>query len=198
MMKSGKFQNIALGVLFVAVITLTIAYAAMSQQLNITANATVGNKTASWNIFFAQNSGQTNICTAGGSAVVGTQPTLAATTVSGLSATLKAPGDTITCKFAVKNTGILNGKITALTHHTPTFSGSGDSKTADETLVQGNISYSLTYDETNNTSAVAQNDTLDAGETKKVKFVISYSGNDLPVNDVVVGNLGTVFTYTQY
>ena len=197
-MKNERIKNIALGVLFVAVITLTIAYAAMSQQLNITANATIGNKQASWNIFFAENANQENICTATGSAVIGAQPTLTATDISGLAATLRAPSDTIVCKFAIKNTGLLNGKITTLTNHTPTYTGSGSSAAADQTLVSQNLTYNFTYDETGNTSPVAQNDTLNTNQTKKVKIVIAYSGSDLPNNDVSIEDLGTTIVYTQY
>ena len=198
-MKNERTQTIALAVLFVAVVTLTIAYAAMSQQLNITASATVANKSAAWNVHFT-----TATCTPSGKAQVTTAPTTSATDISGLAVKLRAPGDSVTCTFNVQNEGTLNAKISSYTAPTGTVGGSG----ADKTLVQNNIQYSLVYGtgDTKAGSAPAVNDTLNgkvtatpSGQSRPLKLTIAYksTATDLPSTDVSITNIHANFTYAQ-
>ena len=186
-MKSEKFQNIALGVLFVAVITLTIAYAAMSQQLNITASGTVTNKTASWNVHFTDMT-----CTESGKAEITTQPTTIATDITGLAFKIKAPGDSVTCTFGVQNEGLLNAVIA---NYSP-LEG-----TCTDTTIANKLSYSIKYaaGDTDAGDTPAQGDTLTSGQTRNLVMTITYAQDAtyLPENDVAISNINSHFTYEQ-
>lgn len=186
-MKSEKFQNIALGVLFVAVITLTIAYAAMSQQLNITASGTVANKTASWNVHFTNMT-----CTKSGKAEITTQPTTVATDITGLAFNIKAPGDSVTCEFGVQNEGLLDAAISTFSPLTGTCSDSN---------ITSNLSYSIVYGENDakEGQAPAQGDTLASGTTRPLVMTITYAqaATYLPATNVSISNINSHFIYGQ-
>ena len=49
---NSRTKNILIGVLLVGIISMTIVYAALSQQLNISGSAKVQSKSESWNIHF--------------------------------------------------------------------------------------------------------------------------------------------------
>ena len=113
MYRNERTRNIILIVLAVCLIGITVAYATLSQNLNISGVANV-NKT-SWNIHF------TNVLTpkvegqaTGGKATLNDNSTIL--TIS--EGTLSAPGDKITYTFDVINEGDLpannintNGKL---------------------------------------------------------------------------------------
>ena len=50
---SDKTRNLLIGLLTVGIIAMTVAYAALSQTLNISGSAQVQGKSDSWNIHFA-------------------------------------------------------------------------------------------------------------------------------------------------
>ena len=113
---------------------------------------------------------------------------------------LTTPGDSVTYKFEVVNDGTFDAKISSVTIPTPVCTGSGESKVTDETNICSNLSYTLTYDDENNTP-VLLNDTLNAGETKNMKLTLTYSADLaselLPKNDVDISNLSIAIIYSQ-
>ena len=203
-MKNERTKNILLAVLLVAVVTLTIAYAALTATLTINSQAVVGGQDTNWKVKFVKRSAsQSAICTATGTAAVTHDATLTDTLISGLVATFKAPGDSVTCTFSVTNEGQIPAKLSSfvLGNTSLTYTGSGDDKTADETLVTGKIQYSVTYDgDTDYASAQpATDNTLPVGTTRPVKLTMTYPSTEtsMPKNDVTVKGFSSVFNYVQ-
>lgn len=185
------FKTLAIVAICIAVVGLSIGYAALSQTLNITTEATVGSQASNWNIKFV-NPGEGQ---ATGTSDVGTI-TLTSTDVTVSGVILKAPGDAVTYTFDVVNDGTIDAKVSTFTQKTPTVTGSGDAKTADEELVNTNYTYSVTYADG---SPIKPDDTLTANETKNLKLTITYGADatSLPINDVVISGLGATLVYVQ-
>ncbi len=192
MEKERKIKVLSVAALLVAVLGLTVAFAALSQTLTINGSATVN--TATWDIHFNNLSEPTLT----GDAAVTTAPTIdtKGTTIGNYALKLTKPGDSVTYTFDVVNSGTINAKITDLVKaDTPTCTGTGDSTTADAKVICDGLTYTLTY--TDGGAAVAKDDTLNANETKNLTLELSFESDSLPANDVEISNLGITITYGQ-
>jgi hypothetical protein len=190
MERRRKTKIVAIIVLLISIICTTVAFAVMSTTLTI--NGTGLMDPENWEVKFANLSSSIT-----GAASITTAATIQNdTTIGDFVIKLTKPGDSATYTFDVVNDGSIDAKLITLTKGTPSVTGTaGASKTSDETIVSGNLTYSLTY--TTGGAAVAQDDTLDAGETKNMTLTLSYNGNTLPVDDVAIGNLGITLVYEQ-
>lgn len=115
---SEKSKNILLGVLIVGLVSMTVAYAALSTSLSIRGTATV--EATKWDIHFANvevDEGATTIPSTdynlGTLTAAGDSPTL----IDGLTATLKKPTDKLVVNFDIVNTGTIDAKLSAFTKH---------------------------------------------------------------------------------
>lgn len=141
----------------IAVVGLSIGYAALQQTLTINTTATA--KAQTWSVKF------TNLATPTltGKASVKTAAALnSASTEITIDVDLKEPGDTVTYTFDVTNAGTINAKLSAI----PTISGTG--------ITGENVplTYALTYADG---TEIKANDTLDASATKNLKLVVTYN-----------------------
>ena len=111
-----KTKNVLLVVLIVGLVSMTVAYAALTQTLTIESSAKINN--TKWDIEitdFAEVPNQTNNV-GGTSEVLVTGPTsTSGTTISGLEVTFKKPGDVAKFTFNLKNKGDINAKLTNFT-----------------------------------------------------------------------------------
>ncbi len=118
-----KTKNVLLAVLIVGLVSMTVAYAALSTTLTISSSAKVNN--TKWDIKidnFAQVPDQANKV-GGTSEVVVTGPTsTSGITISGLEVTFKKPGDVAKFTFNLKNLGDINAKLTSFTLGEPATS----------------------------------------------------------------------------
>ena len=191
-----KTKNILIAVLVVGLVSMTVAYAALTQVLNINAGAKVLNKSDTWNIHFANLSAPT----LGGYATVPTGSELVlsndSTTLSGLEANLKAPGDYVEYTFKVVNEGSINAKVSAVVLGSISGATYTGGSAADRELVQNNLEYTLTY---SNGTAIAQNDALAASGEATLKLHVGYksTATDLPAATVTVGGLNAHIDYVQ-
>ena len=193
---NNKIQNIVLGVLAVGLIGLTVAYASLSQNLTINGTAKVA--AATWDVHFeGMNAG-----TATGYATLPTTGKLAAsgTSVSGSIGTLKAPGDTITYTFNVKNAGSINAKISSIT--APKLSCAPANTSGNQTVannVCANLTYTIEYT-SENPKTIAVGNTLTAGASKNItlKIVNSSAATSLASEDVTVTASPMIINYVQY
>lgn len=196
MERNSQTKNIVLGVLLVAVVTLSIAYAALSATLSINAQATV--KGANWNVKFREKSGQTNLCTitkgsasSNASFVTGKTGTISDTVFNNLAVNFSVPGDKVVCTWEVANLGDFDAKLTTFTKGTPSSS---------DPNVTSNIEYKLTYD-TEDGTPVAQNNLLPHGSSnvKTLVLTIGYKSTAtyIPASDVAVTGLTATLVYTQ-
>lgn len=193
-MKKQGFA-VMIGVAIVAIVALVgIGFAAFSTNLTIDGAGTV--KASSWKIKFADLASAELT----GTAKETTAPTISNndTHIGDYDVTFSTPGDSVTYKFDVVNNGTFDAKITSLVVPTPSCTGSGENATTDANKVSKYLSYTLTYDDS---TPVAENDTLAKGETKHLVLTLSYSADvtvsELPTNDVTISNLGITLLYSQ-
>ena len=106
MEKGRKVKIISLCALLVAVLGLTVAFAALSQTLTINGSATVD--TATWNIHFEAS--EKKVYNNGDGHLIGT-PTINGTTISNLNVSLSKPNDEVEYYFKTVNNGTINAKI---------------------------------------------------------------------------------------
>lgn len=197
MEKERGAKIIAIVALLIAVVGLTVGYAAYSSTLTINGTATVD--PASWKVNFDYKNGTTSLTgTTTGHATETTAPTLADTTISGFDVTLKAPGDSVTYNFLIKNSGTLNAKLSNFTMGTLTCApnASGSISQEDATKLCGELTYTLTYADG---STITTGTTLDAGNSKELVLKLEWpSASTLSVSDDVKVTIGTTtFVYQQ-
>lgn len=115
-----KTKNVLLVVLIVGLVSMTVAYAALTQTLTIESSAKINN--TKWDIEitdFAEVPNQTN--NVGGTSEVTVKEgyTTSGTTISGVEVTFKKPGDVAKFTFNLKNKGDINAKLTSFTLGAP-------------------------------------------------------------------------------
>ena len=185
----------------IAVVGLSIAYASLSQTLEIGGTATVeGNQ---WDVHFVTGT-LSEAAKVGRATVPTVDPiTLGLTSLTLHEVTLVAPGDEVSYTFDVTNAGDLSAIIKEFEYDTPTITAAstGEAKTSDEALVRTSLIYRLVYQNANPAleEEVAVGDTLDAGETLKLRLIIGYdsTATTIPTADVAITNLGATIIYGQ-
>ena len=194
-MKDNKkmLQLFSIVALFLAVVGVSIGFAALSTSLQISGTAKV--VPATWKVEFLTPTFSNNSTDA--KEADGVTPTVNATTFSGYQIVLTKPGDKGTYTVPVKNNGSIPAKITSVSlGSTLTYTGTGDTKTADEAAVTGKIIYDVTWDDG---TAIATNDTLAVGETKNIIVEVTYdsTATTLPTNPVVIGGRDLTVVFEQ-
>ena len=196
MEKERGAKIIAIVALLIAVVGLTVGYAAYSSTLNI--NGTANVDPASWKVNFGYKTGDSLTGTKTGHATETTAPTLADTTISGFDVTLKAPGDSVTYNFLIKNSGTLNARLANFTMGTLTCApnASGSISQEDATKLCGELTYTLTYADG---STITTGTTLNSSYSKELKLKLEWpSASTLSVSDDVKVTIGTTtFVYEQ-
>ena len=197
MEKERGAKVIAIVALLIAVVGLTVGYAAYSSTLTINGTATVD--PASWKVNFDYKNGTNSLTgTTKGHATEKTAPTLEDTTISGFDVTLKAPGDSVTYNFLIKNSGTLNAKLASFTMGTLTCAPNASSSISpeDATKLCGELKYTLTYADD---STITTGTTLNSNDSKELKLKLEWpSASTLSVSDDVKVTIGeTTFVYEQ-
>lgn len=177
MKKGNDLRTLIIIVLCIAVVSISIGYAALNQNLKINTNATVVG--SSWVIEFENLTGPVMT----GSASVNNEATLNATTIA-IDVSLIKPGDSVVYTFDVANNGDIDAKLSA----EPTITGT-------DVAALNNIQYSLTYDDG---STINAEDTLNKDDTKKLKLAIMFDPEAESVNaqDVTL-NIEATLLYIQ-
>ena len=210
MEKTRQIKIISLCALLVAVLGLTVAFAALSQTLTINGSAAVN--AASWDIHFEKTSGKE---TEVKGAATFTEPTLSGTTIENFSATLTKPGDSVIYYFDIVNNGTVDAQIES--YNFPRafndcftninkysycmnfdFNGDGNVNALDKSVYVDLFNYYLAYADTD--KSVTRGDTLNAGETKHMKLVIEYkdTATELPKNNLTLTSSDPItITYEQ-
>ena len=136
--RNVSMKNLSLAAIVIAVCSLTLGYAALTQTLNINMGATVQSGQTTWSIYFA-SSGKSPVTT--GLAQAGSM-SLTNTTVTVSDVLLKVGGDSVTYTFKVKNDGEIDAAFVYMAPTMPTFSGG----TEDERIAMSNAYiYKLEY-----------------------------------------------------
>ena len=210
MEKTRKIKIISLCALLVAVLGLTVAFAALSQTLTINGSAAVN--AASWDIHFENTSGKE---TEVKGAATFTEPTLSGTTIENFSATLTKPGDSVIYYFDIVNKGTVDAVVSS--YNFPNafkdcmaninkysycmnfdFNSDGNINALDNLTYITLFNHYLKYADTD--KSVTQGDTINAGETKHMKLIIEYkdTATELPENNLTLTSSDPItITYEQ-
>ena len=198
MEKERGAKVIAIVALLIAVVGLTVGYAAYSSTLTINGTATVD--PASWKVNFGYKTGDSLTGKTTGYATENTAPKLADTTISGFDVTLKAPGDSVTYNFLIKNSGTLNAKLANFTMGTLTCAPNEGSNISQEdaTKLCGELKYTLTYAGAGG-STITTGEILNPNNSKELELKLEWpSASTLSVSDDVKVTIGTTtFVYQQ-
>ena len=188
MEKERKIKILSLVALIVAVLGLTVAFAALSQTLTINGTASVD--AANWDVRFESLDGTYNV-----------SPTLSRTpnpsgslyaenleisndgsTANVVGVLLERPGDFVTYDFKISNKGTIDAKISNIEENTPVFGNlaegdeikdiviSGTPDPSDVELFNKYFIFKLTYTDTG--KEVSLDDVIRAGEEKNVTLTI--------------------------
>ena len=148
-MQKEKQKNILLAVLVVGIVTITVAYAALSTTLRINSSATV--KGGTWDVHFANgtvNGMATSAPASGRSVYFQGEPTLTGTLIDNVHVVLTQPGESATYTFDIVNDGSIDARLASITTAmSPSCTGTGSTAAADEAKVCGanGIIRTLTY-----------------------------------------------------
>ena len=187
----NRVRNVVLGVLAVSLIGLTVAYAQLTQRLNI--NGTAKSKSNTWDIHFENLKS-----TVTGNAVLSQDNPLTivsnSTTISGSVGNLSLPGDSIVYTFDIANKGTISAQLSADPIISTPECSSNDATGA--TVVCENVIYTLTYADA---SKIKTGDILEKGEKKAAKLTISLknSMSAVPSAEVDITNIAAVLNYNQ-
>ena len=112
--KGRKIKVLSLVALVVAVLGLTVAFAALSQTLTINGSASVD--AASWDVGFISNEDGTIPITVKteGAAQVLSEYVATKTSISNISVSITKPGDIVTYGTLLKNSGTINARIESI------------------------------------------------------------------------------------
>ena len=192
---NNKVQNVLLGVLAIGLIGITVAYAALTQQLKIEGTAKVAS--SKWDVHF----GTVSAGNAQGYATAGTLAKTGETTIAGDIGTLKAPWDSITYTYDIENAGDINAIIDTVTGGQSFTCTSATKSVAD--AVCKDLTYSIKY--TDGNATIAKGDKLakatnSSTPTKKnVTLTLTYKSTATTVasEDVTVTADPMTITYVQ-
>lgn len=181
-MKKSKKKNYIAIVLIVLLLALAVGYAAFSQTLTITGNATA--KAGTWDVKFTNASATASIVdgTAANSAVVTNDQTVTVTV------NLATPGDGSNVTATIKNNGTVDAKLTGFN-----VSSANLTKVSDTVYQTDAIKLTLPTVTADGTDVIA------AGSSKTFTFSVEW---DSSVDEATVGagqtaSFDITFTYQQ-
>lgn len=192
-MKSRKKMRNLLVILFLIVISISVAYAALSTNLTVTASKITQNA-LTWNVGFtgtsatATSSGTSNTGLSCGTA------TITSTSVTIANSTLSKPGDTCIYALTIKNSGTIPAKLNTITPTAPTSVTCGTASGG--LLVCGNITYRLASNNAG-TTTLTTGGVLAANATLPVYLSISYTGTGVNSSAVTQNSAKFTINYVQ-
>ena len=179
---SEKSKNILLGVLIVGLVSMTVAYAALSTSLSIRGTATV--EATKWDVHFAN----VNVDTAK-TTIPDTQYSLGTldeqtgtgtgTLISGLTATLKKPTDKLVVNFDIVNAGTIDARVTHFDKHiTRVSSATGSIVDTDVANTNDVVTYTIACNTGNDQTGGNEGETLAKNNgTTSCTLTVQYDNN---------------------
>ena len=182
MRQEKGLQTVVIAVLAVAILVMSVGFAAYSQTLNINGTATF--TAAKWDVHFDTG---TFAPTATSNVTPATEPTVATTSVT-YNVTLPKPGSEYSFNINVKNFGTIDAVLKSIT-----LSGLTDAqkKYIDYSVKYGSDTYTQTTTGLSTALAANASETV----TVTVKYVAPASETDLPQTDDVNVSLTAALAY---
>lgn len=182
-----RSKNTLLVVLIIAVVSMTVVYAALSTTLSIKSSAKIS--ATKWDIHFAnlelvENSGSNT-----GTVIRPAQILDNTTQIGNLIVDLKKPGDFVSYTFDIVNNGDINAKLNSIVLATPNC-GANQSACS-------KLEYYVRYTQSGVTPVVGN--TLNKKSTINATLTIKYKANDplTTANDISVNGINVTFLYGQ-
>lgn len=213
MEKERKIKVLSIVALIVAVLGLTVAFAALSQTLTINGTAKVeknyDEETGKyrWNVRFYGADAEGNLDDSATTVTptvtddsLNVVANLSSTTINigdgNTPITLKKPGDKAVYTFYVKNNGSINACLAEITD-----AFKCGTKSESDKAFCNNVTASLTYADGDN-KEIKAGDKLAAGTSKKLELTFEFSNDatSLPTDDIILFNKdngGLALTYVQ-
>ncbi len=173
--KERKIKVLSLVALIVAVLGLTVAFAALSQTLTINGTASVN--AAEWDIHFENL--EPNLSDG---AKLNSEPVLDGTSITGIDAVITKPGDGVEIGVDMVNKGTINAKIGSVeisklcTLESPVescdWNNDGVVTQEDIDKVNDNIFFTIMYQDA---TVLKVGDSLNVGETKHIYSYLVYA-----------------------
>lgn len=174
MKKDTNKNSVIISCLVVAIIAMSVGYAALAEQLTI--NGTAGTGNASWLIAFESITKNTSLSTDGANEV--SEPTASGTSAT-FNVTLDKPGAKIVYDVVVKNGGTIDAVYDSM-------SGVDEANEATPTEIQYNVE-----------KTDSDTDLL-AGETDTYRITIEWPSTSTTVNKDTTSKQATIhFDYSQ-
>ncbi len=190
------------------VVSIGIAYAALSATLTVTTNKVTQNVYTWSHTMSCSKTSDVGTSSTGRTCGAVTSSTNGTTAVTIGDTTLSKPGDGCVYKCTITNAGTIGSKITAIAPTKPssttcTATNAGTSATAN--MVCGNITYGIyasasvsgTTITTSNLTVPTAGISIAAGGTKDVYLVVQYTGSSLNTSAVTQSNGKFTFTLAQ-
>lgn len=167
-----------------------ISYAMVTTSLDIRGNMKMAS--ANWDVHF----GNLQPAKISGSAIELSKPSIVdeSTSIVNVDVKLQQPSDSVTYLFDVINAGGIDAELSSYQIAKPICNGTGENAILDAKMVCDNIKYEITYA---NDSMINIGDSLKTGEQKTLKLKLSFSGTQLPLNEVDISNISIALSYSQ-
>jgi len=193
--KDSKKLLSIVGAVLLVLVGVTVAYAALSQALNITiSKVTQQGIEGGWNVAFETG----NVtATEGGTSATGRTcgtATVTADTVTVADTTLSKPDDSCTYALTIKNTGGIDAELATITPNSPTSTSCTPSGAS---MVCGNITYKLTTDAAGTTLLTTGGILAKTSGTLPVYLVVKFTGSGTSSTTVEQANGGFTLVYNQ-
>ncbi len=188
-MKKHRTLLILCAILLV-ISVIGISYAMATTSLDIKGKMKM--VSASWDVHF-ENLKDADIV---GTAIEMDKPyiTSKSTSIININVKLQQPTDSVTYFFEVVNEGGLDAELNSYQVAEPVCNGIGDYAVQDSEMVCKKIKYEIMYADG---TKINIGDALKKNERKELKLKLSYTGTELPVNEVDISNLSIVLSYSQ-
>ena len=171
-----RTRNLAVIAVAVAILGMSVGFAALQQSLAITGTGTV--RSATWGISFSNLQPPVLV-----GATVDTPAQLAVnSTTLTFAVSLHKPGDSVQYNFDVRNNGTIDARISSVN-----ITGISEAAAA-------NITYSLTYADG---SPIAVNDTLAQGASRNLRLTLTYQNVSVVPDQDIILNVGATINYIQ-
>ena len=187
----NRKRNILLGVLIVGVISMTVAFAALSTTLNISGTASL--PTTKWDIHFANGQDNTPQTHLDGKTNKGkiTGLQFAATSITNFTATLYQPNDEVVYNFDIVNEGTIDGQLDNFNKTITCNSSNCDM-----------ITYTITCEDATHNDANTDDYILASGQSVSCEMKIKYNdqtntGNGVYTQSAVNMTAGATWLYKQ-
>ena len=201
MRSERKKQVMTLSILVVAVLVISIGFAAFSARLRVNSSATVTPNASDFKVVFSssENAFEINPVKASPSNM-GDDATITNTpvpTISGLMAKTSAPGDSVTYTFYVRNEGKFEAFLNSVSYGGKICApGDGTNvEMANKACDSINATVSVGSVTTSETKTDITGESLKPGESKQVTVTLSYDSNGARANGPFAVQFGDISMY---